>query len=106
MPGFRGRLAVAPMLDWTDRHFRHFARLLTARTTLYTEMVSDQAALHGPDRLLAFDRELEPPVVVQLGGSEPAALAVRAPSVAGEGARVDLEGLAGCGAQVLAARVH
>ncbi|RLA11743.1 MAG: tRNA dihydrouridine(20/20a) synthase DusA, partial [Gammaproteobacteria bacterium] len=37
------RLSVAPMLDYTDRHARYLLRLLTRHTTLYTEMVVDQA---------------------------------------------------------------
>ena len=37
------RLSVAPMLDWTDRHCRHFHRLLTRQTRLYTEMVTTGA---------------------------------------------------------------
>ena len=69
------RLSVAPMLDWTDRHCRHFHRLLTRRTRLYTEMVTTGALLHGDQsRHLDFG-EIEHPVALQLGGSEPADLA-------------------------------
>jgi len=69
------RLAVAPMLGWTDRHFRYFARLLSRRTLLYTEMVTTGALLHGaPERLLRFD-PAEHPVALQLAGAEPRALA-------------------------------
>jgi tRNA-dihydrouridine synthase len=65
------RLAVAPMMDWTDRHCRFFHRQLTGRTLLYTEMVVADAAIHGVrDRLLGFDAE-EHPVALQLGGSDP-----------------------------------
>ena len=35
------RFSVAPMMDWTDVHFRHLCRLLTRRAVLYTEMVVD-----------------------------------------------------------------
>ena len=63
------------MLDWTDRHCRAFHRLLTARTRLYTEMVTTGALLHGDvARHLAFD-PVEHPVALQLGGSEAADLA-------------------------------
>jgi len=41
------RLAVAPMMEWTDRHCRYFHRLLTRRALLYTEMISTGAVLHG-----------------------------------------------------------
>ena len=63
------------MMDWTDRHCRVFHRLLTRRALLYTEMLTTGAILHGDrTRLLAFDPS-EHPVALQLGGSEPAALA-------------------------------
>lgn len=66
--------AVAPMLDWSDRHCRFFHRLFSARALLYTEMVVADAAIHGPrDRLLGFDAA-EHPVALQLGGSDPAKL--------------------------------
>jgi len=63
------------MMDWTDRHCRFFHRLLTRRALIYTEMITTGAVLHGDRaRLLAFD-PFEHPVAVQLGGSDPAALA-------------------------------
>ena len=70
------RLSVAPMMDWTDRHCRFFHRLLTRQTRLYTEMVTTGALLHGNlPRHLDFNAE-EHPVALQLGGSEPADLAL------------------------------
>lgn len=67
--------AVAPMMDWTDRHCRFFHRLLTRRALLYTEMVVADAAIHGDrQRLLGFNSG-EHPLALQLGGSEPAKLA-------------------------------
>ena len=69
------RFAVAPMMDWTDRHCRSFHRILSRRALLYTEMVTTGAVLFGPrQRLLGFDAA-EHPVALQLGGSEPDALA-------------------------------
>ena len=63
------------MMDWTDRHCRHFHRLITRGTLLYTEMVTTGALLHGDrPRHLDFGEE-EHPVALQLGGSEPEALA-------------------------------
>jgi tRNA-dihydrouridine synthase A len=68
-------LSVAPMMDWTDRHCRAFHRLLAPDALLYTEMVHAQAVRLGDrERLLGFDPS-EHPVALQLGGSEPAALA-------------------------------
>ncbi len=69
------RLSVAPMMDWTDHHCRHFHRLLSKRALLYTEMVTTGALVHGDvERHLRFNAE-EHPVALQLGGSEPADLA-------------------------------
>lgn len=68
-------LAVAPMMDWTDRHCRFLHRQLTRRALLYTEMVVADAVIHGDrDRLLGFD-PAEHPVALQLGGSDPVKLA-------------------------------
>ena len=69
------RLSVAPMMDWTDRHCRVFHRILAPGARLYTEMVHANAVIHGDrERLLGFD-VAEQPLALQLGGSEPAALA-------------------------------
>lgn len=68
------KLSVAPMLDWTDRHCRYFHRLLTQTTLLYTEMVTTGAITYGQQDFLAFNPE-EHPVALQLGGSEPDAMA-------------------------------
>ncbi|HYD28954.1 tRNA dihydrouridine(20/20a) synthase DusA [Brevundimonas sp.] len=69
------RLSIAPMMDWTDRHCRAFHRALTARALLYTEMVTAPAVIHGDrERLLGFD-QVEHPVALQLGGSDPDQLA-------------------------------
>jgi tRNA-dihydrouridine synthase A len=66
------------MMDWTDRHERYFLRLITRHTRLYTEMVTTGAVLHGDrDYLLGYD-PAEHPLALQLGGSEPAALACSA----------------------------
>ena len=63
------------MMEWTDRHCRYFHRRLTRRALLYTEMITTAAVLHGDRaRLLRYDAE-EHPLAVQLGGSDPAALA-------------------------------
>lgn len=63
------------MMDWTDRHCRAFHRTLSARTRLYTEMVTAPAVIHGDrERLLGYSPQ-EHPVAVQLGGSDPALLA-------------------------------
>ena len=69
------RFCVAPMMEWTDRHCRFFHRLMTRRALLYTEMVTTGAVLHGDRaRLIGFD-PFEHPLALQLGGSDPGALA-------------------------------
>ncbi|MEM8833113.1 MAG: tRNA dihydrouridine(20/20a) synthase DusA [Pseudomonadota bacterium] len=68
-------ISVAPMMDWTDRHCRYFHRLIAPSITLYTEMVTTGALLHGhAERFLHYD-PTEKPVVLQLGGSNPDDLA-------------------------------
>lgn len=42
------KLQLAPMMEYTDRHFRHLIRLISGKTLLYTEMVAANA--------LAFER--------------------------------------------------
>ncbi|BDY06528.1 tRNA dihydrouridine(20/20a) synthase DusA [Ferrimonas sp. YFM] len=69
------RFSVAPMLDWTDRHYRYFARLLSRHTLLYTEMVTTGAIIHGKGDYLGYNQE-EHPVALQLGGSNPEELAL------------------------------
>lgn len=63
------------MMDWTDRHCRVLHRTLSRRARLYTEMVTTGAIIFGPrERLLGFSGA-EHAVALQLGGSEPDALA-------------------------------
>ena len=63
------------MMDWTDRHCRFFLRLVSPRAFLYTEMVTTGALIHGDvPHHLDFD-SAEHPVALQLGGSDPHALA-------------------------------
>jgi tRNA-dihydrouridine synthase A len=78
MPTHQSRFSVAPMMEWTDSRCRVFHRLLSRRALLYTEMVTTGAVIHGDrSRLLGFDAS-EHPVALQLGGSNPADLAISA----------------------------
>lgn len=64
------RLSLAPMIDWTTRDFRYFARLFNPNIYLYTEMISTGAILHGDQhRHLQFHPQ-EHPLVLQLGGAD------------------------------------
>lgn len=68
------KFSIAPMLDWTDRHCRYFHRILTKNSLLYSEMVTTGAIIYGKGDYLAFSHD-EQPVSLQLGGSDPDALA-------------------------------
>ena len=69
------RIAVAPMMAYTDRHCRFLLRLLHPTVRLYSEMVTAHALAHGDvRRLLEFD-PAEHPVALQIGGSEAALVA-------------------------------
>ncbi|MCU7939098.1 MAG: tRNA dihydrouridine(20/20a) synthase DusA [gamma proteobacterium symbiont of Bathyaustriella thionipta] len=70
------KVSLAPMLDWTDKHFRYLLRLVSKNIWLYTEMVTTGAILHGDNlpRFLAYNNE-EHPLTLQLGGSDPVDLA-------------------------------
>lgn len=61
-------ISVAPMLKYTNRHFRYLVRLITKKTLLYTEMVSDSAIINTKDinKLLGFS-PFEKPLSLQLG---------------------------------------
>ncbi|WP_149738217.1 tRNA dihydrouridine(20/20a) synthase DusA [Rhizobium sp. RU20A] len=77
--------AVAPMIDWTDTHFRVFARQMSRHALLYTEMIVADAVLRGDrQRLLGFD-PCENPLALQLGGNDPQKLAEAARIGAGFG---------------------
>ena len=65
-------ISIAPMMGYTDRHFRILMRLITPHVLLYTEMVTTQALLRGRhlERILTIYPE-EHPLALQLGGAEP-----------------------------------
>eukprot|EP00201_Polytomella_parva_P011707 CAMPEP_0175050540 /NCGR_PEP_ID=MMETSP0052_2-20121109/7314_1 /TAXON_ID=51329 ORGANISM="Polytomella parva, Strain SAG 63-3" /NCGR_SAMPLE_ID=MMETSP0052_2 /ASSEMBLY_ACC=CAM_ASM_000194 /LENGTH=632 /DNA_ID=CAMNT_0016314751 /DNA_START=172 /DNA_END=2070 /DNA_ORIENTATION=- len=71
-------LSIAPMMEWTDVHYRQMARLLSKHTWLWTEMVVDKTINNvNPkllDKYLWFPEE-QHPIVLQVGGSQPEELA-------------------------------
>lgn len=75
-PALDRTFSVAPMMDWTTRDYRAFARTLTKQALLYTEMVTTGAILHGSprERFLGYS-EVEHPIGLQLGGSDAGELA-------------------------------
>lgn len=69
------QISIAPMMDWTTRDYRYFARLFNPHVIMYSEMVTTGAILHGDmARHLDFDAQ-EQPIILQLGGSDPKQLA-------------------------------
>jgi tRNA-dihydrouridine synthase A len=69
------KICIAPMLGYTDRHFRYLLRLISRHVMLYSEMVATGAVLNNdPKRFLAFN-EIEHPIALQLGGNNPQQLA-------------------------------
>mmetsp|Transcript_37186 Transcript_37186/g.84986 ORF Transcript_37186/g.84986 Transcript_37186/m.84986 type:complete len:509 (-) Transcript_37186:26-1552(-) len=100
------KLSLAPMMEYTDRHFRHLIRLISGRTLLYSEMVASNAIAHeradalsslqddvssledsrdfDPSYLLRFlgqGRRSEGASVLQLGGSDPIQMELAAKTV-------------------------
>jgi tRNA-dihydrouridine synthase A len=69
------RFCVAPMMDVTDRHMRFLLRLISRRALLYTEMITSGALLRGDRNRFLAHHPAEHPLALQLGGSEPEALA-------------------------------
>lgn len=63
------------MMDYTDRHFRYFLRLISQNALLYTEMITSHALIHGDRDYLLQYHPAEHPIALQLGGSDPAMLA-------------------------------
>ncbi|KQR68855.1 tRNA dihydrouridine(20/20a) synthase DusA [Rhizobium sp. Leaf341] len=74
-PYTRPVFAVAPMIDWTDRHYRYLARQLSAHALLYTEMIVADAVLRGDRARLLACPVADTPVALQLGGNDPDKLA-------------------------------
>lgn len=46
--------SVAPMMDWTDNHYRTLARLISKHAWLYTEMVVAETIVHQKDNLVSY----------------------------------------------------
>jgi len=59
------------MMEWTDRHWRAFARTLTKKALLYTEMVTAPALIYGDLERLTEHSSAEHPLALQIGGSNP-----------------------------------
>ncbi|XP_010695132.2 uncharacterized protein LOC104907829 isoform X1 [Beta vulgaris subsp. vulgaris] len=63
--------SVAPMMEWTDNHYRMLARIISKNAWLYTEMLAAETIVYQKgnlDRFLAFNPE-QHPIVLQIGGN-------------------------------------
>ena len=69
------KLCTAPMLDWTDRHFRFMARLLCQNARLYSEMIHANALIYGDKNEFLYHNDPQHNTALQLGGSNPNSLA-------------------------------
>eukprot|EP01041_Mallomonas_annulata_P006085 gene6085-12278_t len=73
------RFNVAPMMAHTNRHFRYFWRLISKKSTLFTEMIAADELVRvdkSPEsynKYLGFDKS-EQPVILQIGGRDPTTL--------------------------------
>lgn len=44
--------SVAPMMDWTDNHYRTLARLISKKAWLYTEMIAAETIVYQTGNLV------------------------------------------------------
>ncbi|KAL8062004.1 hypothetical protein ABFX02_02G119200 [Erythranthe guttata] len=64
--------SIAPMMEFTDNHYRTLARLITKHAWLYTEMIAAETIVYQKgnlDKYLAFNPD-QHPIVLQIGGSD------------------------------------
>ncbi len=69
------KFAVAPMIDFTDKHCRYLYRIISQHAWLFTEMITANAILFGDkDRLLAYE-DSSGKTALQIAGNVPSELA-------------------------------
>jgi len=90
------KLSLAPMMEYTDRHFRYMLRLISKNTLLYSEMVAANALAWEMEEeddfqirrfLSQGQMASEGASVLQLGGSDPVQLSKASSIVALDEAR-------------------
>lgn len=69
-------IAIAPMIRYTDKHYRFLMRVITQHTLLYTEMIPTGYLMWGKQHHSLQLSEMEHPTALQLGGADPEQLAV------------------------------
>jgi len=94
------RISIAPMMEWTDSHWRAMMRGITRRTVLYSEMVVDSTILHQRDHenlQMFIGKDIyEEPSVIQLGGNDPESLGEASYVLANYGRYSELNLNCGC----------
>ena len=71
IPTPKKQVMLAPMMGYTNRHFRYLIRFFTKKMILFTEMIHANAIIHGRrDDFLAYHPD-EQSIILQLGGSDP-----------------------------------
>ncbi|NQY43693.1 MAG: tRNA dihydrouridine(20/20a) synthase DusA, partial [Legionellales bacterium] len=63
-------ISVAPMMEYTDQHFRYLIRCISKHTLLFTEMVTSAAITHGNHKKLLSFNPIENPIALQIGGRD------------------------------------
>lgn len=82
------KFSIAPMMEYTDRHMRTLQRLMSSEAVLYTEMVTTNALVRNfqdTRRFLGWDYQIEEPLVLQLGGSDPQQMKIASKIASSEG---------------------
>jgi tRNA-dihydrouridine synthase A len=94
------RISIAPMMEWTDAHWRSMIRGVTRRTVLYTEMVVDSTILHQnmhENFQMFIGKDIyEAPSVIQLGGNDPESMGHAASLLSDYGSYSELNLNCGC----------
>jgi len=72
------RLSIAPMMEWTDKHYRYFLRLISPNALVYSVMITTGALVYGKKTEFLEYNEEEHPIALQLGGSNPKELSYSA----------------------------
>lgn len=63
-------ISIAPMMQYTDRHFRYLIRCISKHVFLFTEMINSAAIVNGDHKNLLRFNHVEHPIGVQLGGRD------------------------------------
>lgn len=85
IPAAARKICLAPMMGYTDRHFRYLARMITRTALLYTEMIPTTTFMRSYQTRLLDYHPVEHPIAIQFGGNDPNILATCASIAADRG---------------------